>query len=77
MDISFAEFLELFGAIVENKRQSAKQAKPMSVLGDRRSYVFRSLSKPGIGSFIFKFPILSFQLHLYLKYNLSFTQAQI
>lgn len=85
MDISFAEFLELFGAVVENKTQSAKQAKPMSVLGRRwggvgwggggwgwwyrRSYVFRSISKPGIGSFIFKFPILSFQLHLYLKHG--------
>ena len=33
MDISFAEFLELFGAVVENKTQSAKQAKPTSVLG--------------------------------------------
>lgn len=43
MDISFAEFLELFGAIVENKRQSAKQAKPMSVLGGQKELCFQIL----------------------------------
>lgn len=40
----------------------------MNVLGAQRSYGFTSLSKPGIGRFIFKFPILPFQLD-HLKYG--------
>lgn len=69
MDKLFTAFLEPFGGHSQEQEIVYKQAETRNVLGAQRSYVFSSLSKPGIGSFIFKFPILSFQVDHYLKYG--------